>query len=266
MLISSLPEYVVRRSTTNTVPLAACEVHKYLIFSEFIWQKARSCFLGRGALGEIAWLSSRLGPRVRQALALFLAFFERKVYLSEGSHGRASVKDMKTSIMDAAERRMQAGGFSGFSFREIAADVGIKSSSVHYHFPTKEDLAAAVIRRWAEYTCEHIDRELEKDPDPIRVWTKALRGTAFSEPHMCPCTVLGASSYDLPEQVAAEVKRFFKMCQDKLVAEGLSPDKAAELFSTLIGAMVVANALRDTAEYDRATKGLLREPEAAVRT
>ena len=68
------------------------------------------------------------------------------------------MSDVKTAIMDAAERRMQLGGFGGFSFREIAADVGIKSSSVHYHFPTKEDLAAAVIRRWAEETSE-IDRQ-----------------------------------------------------------------------------------------------------------
>src|SRR6478736_1833057 len=114
--------------------------------------------------------------------------------------------DMKTAIMDAAERRMQAGGFSGFSFREIATDVGIKSSSVHHHFPTKEALAAAVIRRWADRTSEHIDKALAKDPDPVRVWTKAFRGTAFSEPHMCPCTVLAAASQDLPEQVAKEVK------------------------------------------------------------
>ena len=71
-----------------------------------------------------------------------------------------SMSDMKVAIMDAAERRIQQGGFGGFSFREIAADVGIKSSSVHYHFPTKEDLAAAVIRRWAEYTSELIDKEL----------------------------------------------------------------------------------------------------------
>ena len=174
------------------------------------------------------------------------------------------MSDMKTAIMDAAERRMRTGGFGGFSFREIAADVGIKSSSVHYHFPTKEDLAAAVIRRWTEYTSEHIDQEFENDPDPVRVWTKAFRGTAFSDPHMCPCTVLGAASYDLPEQVAVEVKRFFKMCQDKLVAQGLSPSKASEFLSTLVGAMVVANALRDTAEYDRATDAVLRKREAAV--
>ena len=174
------------------------------------------------------------------------------------------MNDAKTAIMDAAERRMQQGGFGGFSFREIAADVGIKSSSVHYHFPTKEDLAAAVIRRWAEYTSEFIDKELEKDSDPIRVWAKAFRGTAFSKAHMCPCTVLGAASQDLPEQVAKEVKAFFKMCQDKLVAEGLSPTNAAAVLSTITGALVLANALGDTAEYDRATRDLLRQSAAAA--
>jgi TetR/AcrR family transcriptional repressor of nem operon len=174
------------------------------------------------------------------------------------------MSDVKTAIMDAAERRMQQGGFGGFSFREIAADVGIKSSSVHYHFPTKEDLAAAVIHRWAEYTSELIDKELEKDPDPIRVWTKAFRGTAFSEAHMCPCTVLAAASQGLPEQVAKEVKGFFKMCQDKLVAAGLSPSKAAEVLSTITGALVLANAFGDTAEYDRATRDLLRHRAASL--
>jgi TetR/AcrR family transcriptional repressor of nem operon len=153
------------------------------------------------------------------------------------------MSDMKVAIMDAAERRIQQGGFGGFSFREIAADVGIKSSSVHYHFPTKDELAAAVIRRWAEYTSELIDKELEKDPDPVRVWTKAFRGTAYSEAHMCPCTVLGAAAPDLPE--------------------GLSPSKAAEVLSTITGALVVANALGDTAEYDRATRDLLRQRAAA---
>ena len=177
------------------------------------------------------------------------------------------MSDVKTAIIDAAERRMQAGGFSGFSFREIAADVGIKSSSVHYHFPTRrrDDLAAAVIRRWAEETAKFIDEELEKDPDPVRVWTNAFRGTALSEGHMCPCTVLGAAAQDLPPAVAREVKAFFKMCLDKLVAEGLSPTNAAEVLSTITGALVVANALGDTAAYDRATGKLLRQ-RATART
>jgi TetR/AcrR family transcriptional repressor of nem operon len=169
------------------------------------------------------------------------------------------MSDTKTAILDAAERRIQLGGFGGFSFREIAADVGVKSSSVHHHFPTKEDLAAAVIRRWGESTSEHIDRELEKDPNPARVWAKAFRGTAYSDAHMCPCTVLGAGSQDLPEQVAAEVKRFFQMCQDKMISEGILPTEASKLLSSIVGAIVVANALGDTAEYDRATSELLSQ-------
>ena len=174
------------------------------------------------------------------------------------------MSDMKTAIMDAAERRMQAGGFSGFSFREIATDVGIKSSSVHHHFPTKEALAAAVIRRWADRTSAHVDKALAKDPDPVRVWTKAFRGTAVSEGHMCPCTVLGAASQDLPPEVSREVKGFFKMCLNKLTAEGLSASSAAEFLSTITGALVVANALGDTTAYDRATRHLLRQRKAAL--
>ena len=172
------------------------------------------------------------------------------------------MSDAAVAIMDAAERRIRLGGFNGFSFREIAADVGIKSSSVHYHFPTKENLAAAVIHRYTDEVAELIEQELAKDPDPIRVWTRAFRGTLHSAERMCPCTVLGAASLDLPREVAVEVKRFFQMCLDKLIAGGLPSNSAAELLSTITGAMVVANALGDMTAYDRATRDLIRLRDA----
>jgi TetR/AcrR family transcriptional regulator, transcriptional repressor for nem operon len=172
------------------------------------------------------------------------------------------MNDSAIAIMDAAERRMRTGGFNGFSFREIAADVGVKSSSVHYHFPTKEALAAAVIRRYTEDVAELIERGFETETDPVKVWTRAFRGTTFSENRICPCAVLGAASRDLPPEVATEVKAFFKMCLDKLVERGLSGDGASELLSIITGAMVVANALDDLSHYDRATRELMREREA----
>jgi TetR/AcrR family transcriptional repressor of nem operon len=58
----------------------------------------------------------------------------------------------------------------------------------------------------------------------------------------------------------AEVHRYFKVCLDKLVTAGLSPDSAVQLLATITGAMVVANALDDIAAYDRATSELTREP------
>jgi TetR/AcrR family transcriptional repressor of nem operon len=173
------------------------------------------------------------------------------------------MKDVASAIMDAAERRMRSGGFNGFSFREIAADVGVKSSSVHYHFPTKEKLAAAVVRRYSDHVGELIDKETSHGGSVSEVWARAFRGTLYSEDRMCPATVLGASSLDLPEEVAVEVQRFFKMHLDRLVAGGLSPNTAAELLATVTGAMVVATALDDRSVYDRATSELVRNLESA---
>lgn len=168
------------------------------------------------------------------------------------------MSDMASAIMDAAERRIRGAGFNGFSFRDIAADVGVKSSSVHYHFPTKEKLAAAVIRRYTQEVSELIDQEAKKGGDPVKVWTRAFRGTLNSDDRMCPCVVLGAGSLELPKEVAAEVKNFFKMCLDKQTASGLSKNGATELLCTISGALVVANALDDLSAYDRATKELIR--------
>lgn len=170
--------------------------------------------------------------------------------------------DMADAIMDAAERRIRTSGFNGFSFREIAADVGIKSSSVHYHFPTKELLAASVLRRYIARVSETIDQEFSKDPEPIRVWTKALRENLKLPGRMCPGTVLGASVSSLPPEVAAEVRNFFTMCLDKLVAQGLERSQASEFYSTLTGALILANALGDPSAYDRSTAERARVREA----
>lgn len=167
------------------------------------------------------------------------------------------MNSVANDILNAAERRMRVGGFNGFSFREIAVDVGVKSSSVHYHFPTKENLAAAVVHRYTDEVSKYIDKQFESESDPVKVWAKAFRGT-LSDERMCPCVVMGAGALDLPEKVAEEVKRYFKMCIDKLTASGLSPNEAAELLSTITGAMVVSSALNDISAYDRATSELVR--------
>ena len=38
-------------------------------------------------------------------------------------------------------------GYGGFSFHDVAVEIGIKNASVHHHFPTKATMAAAVARR-----------------------------------------------------------------------------------------------------------------------
>lgn len=57
--------------------------------------------------------------------------------------------DNRERLEQAALAAVQRGGIKGLSFRTLADDVGIKSSSVHYHFPEKSDLARALIERYS---------------------------------------------------------------------------------------------------------------------
>ena len=47
-------------------------------------------------------------------------------------------------IMSTAQELIQNKGYNGFSFRDVADAVGIKSASIHYHFPTKSDLVKEI--------------------------------------------------------------------------------------------------------------------------
>jgi TetR/AcrR family transcriptional regulator, transcriptional repressor for nem operon len=167
------------------------------------------------------------------------------------------VNEVASAIMDAAERRIRYGGFSGFSFREIAADVGVKSSSVHYHFPTKETLAAAVVHRYTDRFAAFVRDQVAAGRDPIKVWTGIFRSSLQSNEGMCLGGILGAAACDLPPEVAAEVRRFFKVCLEMIEAAGVSPDSATQLLAKLEGAMLVANALGDIEAFDRATSELV---------
>lgn len=55
--------------------------------------------------------------------------------------------DTKSKILDLGEVLLLKKGFNGFSYADIAASMGIKTSSIHYHFPSKCDLCLGIIQR-----------------------------------------------------------------------------------------------------------------------
>jgi len=55
--------------------------------------------------------------------------------------------DTATRILDIAERQMRQHGYNAVSYRDIAAEMGIKSASLHYHFPKKADLGISLVKR-----------------------------------------------------------------------------------------------------------------------
>lgn len=120
--------------------------------------------------------------------------------------------DTATRILDAAERLVQTRGFNGFSYADVAAAVGIRPASIHYHFPAKGDLGRALVVR---YRAAFRDRLAEIDggvPDPRRKldWYAWLyRDLLLDEGQICLCGMLAAEVNNLPSAVRAEVGGFF---------------------------------------------------------
>ncbi|MBC7984738.1 MAG: TetR/AcrR family transcriptional regulator [Candidatus Obscuribacterales bacterium] len=75
----------------------------------------------------------------------------------------------RLAILKRAEGYLQAAGYASFSFRTIAADLGIKSASVHYHFKSKEDLGVAMLTTYrARFEEWSGSAELTELPERVR--------------------------------------------------------------------------------------------------
>ncbi len=175
--------------------------------------------------------------------------------------------DKAIEILEAAERHMRSGGFDAVSFRDLAAEVGIKSASVHYHFPQKVDLGEAVVHRYTEQFLAVLgpsDDPSETRADRIKRLCSAYEKAVTEDGLVCLCCVLGAESLKLPDPVAEAVDAFFtrvlgwtknalKTKPDDTVT---SPLKASHIIASLQGAMILALVTKKP--------GLFAETEASI--
>lgn len=175
--------------------------------------------------------------------------------------GMPSTSDL---ILDAAEGRMRAGGYSDVSFRDLAADVSIKSASVHYHFPTKEVLGVALVRRYEERVRADLEANAGPEhPTGIRVarLVSIFQQAAEDKSAMCLCGLLGAESEILPAAVRKEVAGFFAWLLDWLT-DAIGGDDAARtqavtIITSLEGALIIAKTTNEMDIFDRACHAVL---------
>ena len=163
-------------------------------------------------------------------------------------------------LMDLAEAHIRDAGYRGFSFRDLAAELGIKSASVHHHFPTKATLATAVVRRYADrFLATVASQPNETGDDAISAYRSAFRKALERDGRMCLCGVLGAEAGILTREVVEEIQSFFRRCIDDLTQRIGGPEAEARAFhvmATLEGGMMLARAYRDIGAFDQAVASL----------
>jgi AcrR family transcriptional regulator len=70
-------------------------------------------------------------------------------------------------LVQIAYRHIAARGFEGLRVREVAAEAGINNATLHYYFPTKEDLIQGVVEYLLqEFKTARAPRRKQAEPSP----------------------------------------------------------------------------------------------------
>lgn len=170
-----------------------------------------------------------------------------------------------TRIMDLAEAYIRKGGSSSFSFRDIAADIGLKSSSIHYHFATKDDLISSVAHRYVESFEESL-KALKNSGHPpkqlLDMYVAGFREEMVASDTLCLCGRLAAEVEFLPSAAREALRRYFEfniewLCEQIGSYAKQDPKskavykKALKTLSACHGGHVIAKALQNEDAFDQ---------------
>jgi len=180
----------------------------------------------------------------------------------------------RSKILDVAERLVQTRGFNGFSYADIAAEVGITKASLHYHFASKAELGATLVLRYTEAFAAALHDISSSLPDAqrrLRAYVK-LYSDVLANQRMCLCGMMAAEYATLPAPMQEAIRVFFER-NEGWVAEQIelgtrggglavsvpARDAARMLVGALEGEMLVARAYGDPQRFATAAALLLAQ-------
>lgn len=171
----------------------------------------------------------------------------------------AKIENSKRAIMNMAEALLQDKGYNGFSYAHIASEFGVKNAAIHYHFPTKEDLGVAVIRRYRERFQLWINNSRIKDLPPEKKldWFFSIYSDMRADQgKVCLVGSMEVEFNSIPESLQTEVESLHRELLQWLEAtlsegkeagvfhfNGNPSNKAALILSSVQGALQMARPL-----------------------
>ncbi len=163
-----------------------------------------------------------------------------------------------SKILDTAQELVQTRGYNAFSYRDLAERVGIKTSSIHYYFPTKGDLGRELMKRYRGQFRQHledVDREAGSASQRLERYVGLYERTFRDGEKTCLCASLSADATTLPDEVCTEIRGFFRDNEDwlaRLIETGVRSEEfrsredprqaARSIVNALEGAMLAARA------------------------
>ena len=122
---------------------------------------------------------------------------------------KSTVRDQ---VLDHAITLMMLRGFNGFSYKDLSQLIGVKTSSIHYYFPAKDDLVLEAVGHYSKEVLAAvyaIDTILTAKAQ-LRKYTSLFGRTLGDGDQICLCGMLAADIASLPTPVRVAVQAFFE--------------------------------------------------------
>lgn len=164
------------------------------------------------------------------------------------------------TILTAARMQVQAHGYDGLNFRELAAQVGIKAPSLYHHFPSKAALGAAVARRYCDEMQAALDAVSRAENAPLAcllAYPGIFRKALTRDNRICLASFLSAQVDDVPEDLRPEIRRFIDInvtwlaaCLSAFDSEDIATRRADAIYAAVAGAQLTARGSGGLRRYD----------------
>jgi TetR/AcrR family transcriptional repressor of nem operon len=115
-------------------------------------------------------------------------------------------------ILDTAQALAQVRGYNGFSYADISAELAIKKPSIHYHYPTKAQLAEALVARYRRRFAaarQEVDEAAAGVRERLTGYARLYAEVFTDGGRMCLCGVFAADAASLPPEVRRATAAFF---------------------------------------------------------
>ncbi|MEL6447733.1 MAG: TetR/AcrR family transcriptional regulator [Pseudomonadota bacterium] len=121
------------------------------------------------------------------------------------------MSDKREQLEAIATQAIQKDGVRSVSFRTLADAVGVKSASVHYHFPTKSDLTHAVVSTYTEAfvaRLEALERKHRTLSGKLNAFIRIF-DEVLADDDLCLCGMMAAELTSLDAATQHALKKFF---------------------------------------------------------
>ncbi len=182
--------------------------------------------------------------------------------------------DTKDQILDIAQKLIQERGVNGFSYADIAKELGIAKASLHHHFATKTALVSRLLTCYTQSLIEHLE-EVSRTHSGALAQLQAyqeLYAGSVEAGRACVGGMLSAEAITLDASLMPQLRRFFDFQQQwltgvleqgleqgELAFTGTAQDQACGIIACLQGALVVSKSQADPRFYQAAVKGLMSQ-------